>query len=129
MHDLYIGHQQKGHQKKVIKDERDKGPSINYVRNFTCYLDPLPPPFYLCMLYAIEMYRRLDSPPPLPLGAYVINGRGRPLITYAPRGRGVKSPIHFHCVLHAKRGGGEGVQKAGKNAYVINGMHRSPLTI
>ena len=20
-----------------------KGPSINYVRNFTCYLDPLPP--------------------------------------------------------------------------------------
>ena len=28
-----------------------------------------------------------------------------PLITYAPRGRGgVKSPIHFHCVLHAKSG-------------------------
>ena len=33
--------------------------------------------------------------------------RGLPLITYAPRERGgVKSPIHFHCVLHAKRGGG-----------------------
>ena len=33
--------------------------------------------------------------------------------------RGVKSPIHLHCVLHAK--GGEGVQIAGKIAYVING--------
>ena len=34
---------------------------------------------------------------------------GLPLITYAARGRGrgVKSPIHFHCVLHAKRGGGD----------------------
>ena len=34
--------------------------------------------------------------------------RGLPLITYAPRGRGggVKPPIHFYCVLHAKRGGG-----------------------
>ena len=34
---------------------------------------------------------------------------GRPLITFAPRGRvGVKTLIHFHCVLHAKikRGGG-----------------------
>ena len=32
---------------------------------------------------------------------------------------GVKSPIHFHCVLHAKRG--EGVQKACKIAYVLSG--------
>ena len=33
--------------------------------------------------------------------------RGLPLTTYAPRGGGgVKSPIHFQCVLHAKRGGG-----------------------
>ena len=43
---------------------------------------------------------------------------------YTPRGRGggqVKSPIHFHCVLHAKKGGGEGVQIAGKIAYVLNG--------
>ena len=32
---------------------------------------------------------------------------GLPLITYAPRGRGgVKPPIQFYCVLHAKRGGG-----------------------
>ena len=35
---------------------------------------------------------------------------GLPLITYAHRGRGggggVKPPIHFYCVLHAKRGGG-----------------------
>ena len=48
--------------------------------------------------------------------------RGLPLITYAPRGReggGVKPPIHFYCVLYAKRG--EGVQIACKNAYVING--------
>ena len=45
---------------------------------------------------------------------------GLPLITYAPRGRGwVKPPIHFYCVLHAKRG--EGVQVACKIAYVING--------
>ena len=42
-----------------------------------------------------------------------------PLITYAPRGRGVKPPIHFYCVLHAKRM--EGVQKACINEYVING--------
>ena len=32
---------------------------------------------------------------------------------------GVKPPIHFHCVLHAKGGGG--VQKACKIAYVLNG--------
>ena len=39
---------------------------------------------------------------------FLIGVRGLPLITYAPRGGGggVKSPIHFHCVLHAKRGGG-----------------------
>ena len=30
---------------------------------------------------------------------------GLPFSTYAPRGvGGVKPPIHFHCVLHAKRG-------------------------
>ena len=34
-------------------------------------------------------------------------------------GGGVKSPIHFHCVLHAKRG--EGPQIACKIAYVLNG--------
>ena len=36
--------------------------------------------------------------------------RGLSLITYAPRetggGGGVKPPIHFYCVLHAKTGGG-----------------------
>ena len=39
-----------------------------------------------------------------------IKTTGLPLITYAPMGRGggVKRPIHFHCVLHAKRGGGRG---------------------
>ena len=34
-------------------------------------------------------------------------------------GGGVKSPIHFHGVLHVKRG--EGAQIACKIAYVING--------
>ena len=42
---------------------------------------------------------------------------------YAPRGRGA-SPIHFHCVSHAKRGG-EGVQIACKIAYILN---RRPLS-
>ena len=43
--------------------------------------------------------------------------------TYAPRrGGGVKSPIHFLCALHAKRG--EGVQIACKINYVLN---RRPL--
>ena len=31
-----------------------------------------------------------------------------------------KSLIHFHCVLHAKRGGGEGVKIACKITYVLN---------
>ena len=32
---------------------------------------------------------------------------GLPLSTYATREEGgVKSPIHFHCVLHAEMGGG-----------------------
>ena len=44
---------------------------------------------------------------------------GLPLVTYAPRERGVNSPIHFYCVLHAKRG--EGVQIAFKIVYVLNG--------
>ena len=52
--------------------------------------------------------------------------RGLPLITYAPRGLGgSKPPIHFHCVLHAKRGGG--VQIACKNAYVINGRPHTAI--
>ena len=34
---------------------------------------------------------------------------------------GFKPPIHFHCVLHAKRGRGGGVLKACKIAYVLNG--------
>ena len=44
---------------------------------------------------------------------------GLPFSMYTPRWRGVKFPIHFHCVLHAKRG--EGVQIACKIAYVLNG--------
>ena len=30
--------------------------------------------------------------------------RGLPFSTDAPGGGGVNPPIHFHCVLHAKRG-------------------------
>ena len=45
---------------------------------------------------------------------------GLPLITYAPRGRwGGQVSCTFYCILYAKRGG-EGVQTACKNAYVIN---------
>ena len=32
---------------------------------------------------------------------------------------GLKSPVHFHCILHAKRG--EVVQIACKIAYILNG--------
>ena len=39
--------------------------------------------------------------------------------TYLGRVDGVKPPIYFHCVSHAKRG--EGVQIACKIAYVLNG--------
>ena len=51
---------------------------------------------------------------------YVCVGGGLPLITYAPRGSGVgvKPLIHFHCLLHAKRG--KGVQIACIIAYVLN---------
>ena len=47
----------------------------------------------------------------LALGIYTYFGDmhsvgGLPLITYAPGGRGGGVPIHFHCVLHAKKGGG-----------------------
>ena len=42
------------------------------------------------------------------LGQRGILDGGLPLGTYAPRGwvGRVKPPIHFHCVLHAKREGG-----------------------
>ena len=52
----------------------------------------------------------------------IVEIMGIPLITYAPRGRGVKVSynIYFHCVLHAKKGGGEGVQITCKIAYVLN---------
>ena len=34
------------------------------------------------------------------------------------------NPIHFHCVLHVKKGRGGGFQKACKIAYVLNqGAH------
>ena len=44
--------------------------------------------------------------------------RGLPFSMYAPRGRRVKSPIHFYCVLHAKRG--EGGPDSMYIAYVLN---------
>ena len=53
-----------------------------------------------------------------------MGGGGLPLITYASRrrGGGVKPPIHFYCILHAKT---KGVKIACKIGYVINGKpHR-----
>ena len=46
--------------------------------------------------------------------------RGLPFSMYAPKMEGgCKSPLHFHCVLHAKRG--EGVKIACEIAYILNG--------
>ena len=48
------------------------------------------------------------------------------MITYVLRGGGVESPIHFHCVLHAKRGvGGPDC----KSAYVLNGRPLGTFTV
>ena len=47
--------------------------------------------------------------------------------THLGGGDGVESPIHFYCVLHAKRG--EGVQIACKIAYVLNGRPHSLFEI
>ena len=42
-----------------------------------------------------------------PYERLALNIRGIPFSTYVSTGRwGVKSPILFHCVLHAKRGEG-----------------------
>ena len=48
---------------------------------------------------------------------------GLPLITYAPRGRGGSSLLYISIAYYMQKGGGggEGVQKACKIAYVING--------
>ena len=47
--------------------------------------------------------------------------RGLPLITYAPRGRGGGRASYTFLLRITCKKGGEGVQKACKNAYVING--------
>ena len=60
-----------------------------------------------------EFFRNLD--------VYItLHIRGLPLITHAPigGGGGVKPPIHLRITCKKKKGGG--VQKACKNAYVIN---------
>ena len=46
--------------------------------------------------------------------------RGLPLITYAPRGRGGSSLLYISIAYYMQKGG-EGVQIACKNVYVING--------
>ena len=46
---------------------------------------------------------------------------GLPLITYPARGRGGQASYTFALRITCKKGGGEGVQIACKNAYVING--------
>ena len=50
--------------------------------------------------------------------------RGLPLITYAPRGRGVSS-LPYISIAYYMQKGGEGVQIACKIAYVLNG--RPPI--
>ena len=59
--------------------------------------------------------------------------RGLPFSTYAPRGGGgVKPPIHFHCVLRAKRGRGRPesmkhcVRTKWKAPYVIVSIESTP---
>ena len=46
-------------------------PSINYIRNFTCYWDPPPP----LLRFACNTQKKYIKGLTLPLGAYVINGR------------------------------------------------------
>ena len=62
--------------------------------------------------------------------------RGLPLTTYAPRGRGGQVCYTFPLRITCQNKGGEGVQKACKIAYVINGrplrccgvsIHQGPL--
>ena len=59
------------------------------------------------------------------VGMSLNNTGGLPLSTYAPRGvgAGVKSPIHLHCALHAKRwgvGGGRGGPDVKLCMYLIS---------
>ena len=57
-----------------------------------------------CVTYLLVPYTLVDT----------FHLWGLPLITYAPRREGVKSPIHFHCVLNVSttKNGGGGVQIA-----------------
>ena len=50
--------------------------------------------------------------------------RGLPLIKYAPRGKGGSSLL-FISIAYYMQKGGEGVKKACKNAYVINGRSQT----
>ena len=52
---------------------------------------------------------------------------GIPLITYAPRGRGWGQASYTFPLRITCKKGGEGVQKACKIAYVINGRPLSPI--
>ena len=47
--------------------------------------------------------------------------RGLPLITYAPWGEGGGQSLLYISIAYYMQKGGEGVQIACKNAYVING--------
>ena len=49
------------------------GPSIKYLHNFTCYLDPLPTPLFACNINTTRKCR--GDLTPLPLGAYITTGR------------------------------------------------------
>ena len=54
--------------------------------------------------------------------------RGLPFSTYAPRGEGGggSTLLYISIAYYMQKGGGEGVQIAGKIAYLLNGR---PLTL
>ena len=51
------------------------GPSSKHLHNFTCYLDPLPTPLFACNTNTPCKYTGDLTTLPLPLGAYITNGR------------------------------------------------------
>ena len=66
---------------RMWKTSLSWGPSIKYVRIFSGFLDPLPPPLVRILARLVRLnshnlpyYVRFWAPSPLPLGTYVLNG-------------------------------------------------------